>query len=58
VRQRYYVAVSILYVLLGVVIVTRSLIGHVVPIALLGVVFIALGAVRLREYFVHADSRR
>lgn len=49
-RQRYYVAVSIGYVVLGVVIVARSAVAHVFQIGLLGVVFIALGAVRLRDY--------
>lgn len=49
-RQRYFLLVSVLYIILGVVIVARSAIAHAVPIALLGLVFMALGAVRLRSY--------
>ena len=49
-RQRYYVVVSVIYILIGLVIVVRSVIGHVAVIGLLGLVFIALGAVRLRDY--------
>jgi uncharacterized membrane protein HdeD (DUF308 family) len=50
VRRRYYVLASVIYILLGVVIVVRSILAHVAIIAVLGVVFIALGAVRLRDY--------
>lgn len=50
IRRRYQVAVSVGYILLGVIILVRSIVGHVLPIVVLGVVFIALGAVRLRDY--------
>jgi uncharacterized membrane protein HdeD (DUF308 family) len=49
-RQRYYVLVSVIYILIGLVIMVRSILGHVVAIGLLGLVFIALGAVRLRDF--------
>jgi hypothetical protein len=51
VRRRYYVAISLGYIGLGAVIATRSLLAHALPIVLLGIVFAALGAVRLRTYF-------
>jgi hypothetical protein len=50
-RRRYFIVVSIVYLLLGGVIIARSVASHVVPIALLGLVFVALGAVRLRDYY-------
>jgi hypothetical protein len=49
-RNRYYVLVSVIYILIGLVVVVRSLIGHVAAIGLLGIVFIALGVVRMRDY--------
>jgi uncharacterized membrane protein HdeD (DUF308 family) len=49
-RNRYYVLVSVIYIAIGLVIMVRSLIGHVAAIGLLGLVFIALGVVRLRDY--------
>jgi uncharacterized membrane protein HdeD (DUF308 family) len=49
-RRRYSLSVSVIYIGLGVVIAVRSLVSHVGAIALLGVVFIALGTVRVREY--------
>lgn len=57
-RQRYFVAVSIIYVLVGVVIAFRSVTAHVIPIAILGLVFIALGAVRLRDFYGAGGRRR
>jgi uncharacterized membrane protein HdeD (DUF308 family) len=50
VRQRYFVLVSVIYVALGITIAVRSLVAHVVVVGVLGVVFIALGLVRLRDY--------
>jgi len=49
-RQKYFVIASFFYIGLGIVILARSALAHVYPIALLGLVFIALGAVRLRDY--------
>lgn len=49
-RRRYSLGVSVLYIALGVIIAVRSVVSHVGAVALLGVVFIALGAVRIREY--------
>jgi uncharacterized membrane protein HdeD (DUF308 family) len=51
VRQRYFVLVSVLYLAAGAVILVRSAVAHVVPLMLLGVVFLALGGVRLRDYY-------
>jgi uncharacterized membrane protein HdeD (DUF308 family) len=53
-RERYFLAVSVIYVLLGLVILVRSATAHVLPVGLLGLVFVGLGAVRLRDYFAHA----
>lgn len=50
-RQRYYVVISFGYILAGLVIASRSLLAHVAPIAILGAIFIALGLVRLRDFF-------
>lgn len=49
-RQRYFVMASFLYIGLGVVILVRTVIAHALPLAILGIVFIALGVVRLRDY--------
>lgn len=49
-RERYYLLVSILYIALGMIILVRSVTAHVAPVGILGLVFIALGAVRLRDY--------
>ncbi|MGH2448879.1 MAG: hypothetical protein ACRDFS_09815 [Chloroflexota bacterium] len=49
-RQRFFLMVSVAYILIGAVIVVRSLLGGVMPLVLLGGVFIALGLVRLRDY--------
>lgn len=48
-RTRYYVAVSVVYILLGAVIMVRSVLAHTEPLILLGIVFVALGLVRLRD---------
>jgi uncharacterized membrane protein HdeD (DUF308 family) len=50
VRERYYLLVSILYIALGIIILVRSVTSHVAPVGILGLVFIVLGAVRLRDY--------
>jgi hypothetical protein len=49
-RQRYYVVVSAAYILLGVIILVRSVMAQAVPVGVLGLVFVALGAIRLRDY--------
>ncbi len=50
-RQRYFVIASLAYIVLGVVILVRTLLAHALPLVVLGLVFIALGAVRLRDYY-------
>lgn len=55
-RQRYFVFVSVVYVVLGVVIVARSVLTAAIPVGILGVVFVALGAVRLRDYFTQKEQ--
>lgn len=49
-RQRYFVVASLLYIALGIVILVRTVLAHALPLVILGIVFIALGAVRLRDY--------
>lgn len=49
-RRKYFVVASGLYIAFGVIIVVRSVAAHVVPIAILGLVFVALGVVRLRDF--------
>jgi len=51
VRQRFFVLVSVLYLAVGSVILVRSAVAHIVPLMLLGIVFLALGGVRLRDYY-------
>lgn len=58
VRQRYFVVTSAVYIILGGAILARSIVAHVVPVAILGLVFMALGAVRLRDYFSGGRSTR
>jgi len=48
-RGRIYVIASLLYVVIGFIIVLRSVVAGVLPIGILGLVFIALGVVRLRD---------
>ena len=57
-RGRYFVLVSVLYLALGIVIMVRSVVAHVVPLVVLGVVFLALGGVRLRDYYRHRGGSR
>lgn len=52
-RERYYVAVSVAYIILGVTIVVRSAMAQVPIVGILGVVFVALGVVRLRDLSAH-----
>lgn len=54
-RGRYFVAVSVAYIALGIVILTRAVVAHVYVIGVLGLVFILLGAIRLRDYRVHRE---
>jgi uncharacterized membrane protein HdeD (DUF308 family) len=56
-RQKYYVVASVVYIILGFIIVVRSALAHVFVLAILGLVFIALGAVRLRDYFLRGGAR-
>jgi len=49
-RRRYYVLVSFAYIILGFIVLVRSVMAHTLVIAVLGVVFLALGAFRLRDY--------
>ncbi|MDQ2745431.1 MAG: hypothetical protein M3Z66_24485 [Chloroflexota bacterium] len=57
-RRKYHVAVSLAYLALGGVIVARSIAGHVLPVGILGLVFIALALVRLRDYRTWKNSPR
>lgn len=50
-RQRYYLVASVAFVLLGSIIVVRSAVSRVLPVGVLGLVFIALGVVRMREFW-------
>ncbi len=49
-RQRYYLFASLMYLALGVVIVVRAAIGHSPVIVVFGLVLLALGAIRLRDF--------
>jgi hypothetical protein len=57
-RQKYFVIASWVYIILGFVILVRSALAHVFVLGILGVVFIALGGVRLRDYWLGRDARR
>jgi len=57
-RRKYHVAVSLAYLVLGVVIVARSIAGHVLPVGILGLVFVALALVRLRDYYTWNKAPR
>ena len=39
-----------MYLLLGAVIVVRALMAHAIIVVVLGLIFVALGLVRLRDY--------
>lgn len=49
-RERYFLLVSVLYIAIGLVIIVRSALGHVLIIGILGLVFVGLGFVRLRDF--------
>jgi hypothetical protein len=55
-RERYFVVVSVLYIAIGSVIIVRSALAHVLIIGVLGVVFMALGVVRLKDYAARNKS--
>jgi uncharacterized membrane protein HdeD (DUF308 family) len=50
-RSRYFVFASVMYVLLGAVIAVRAAMAHAPVPVVLGLIFLALGAVRLRDYW-------
>ena len=54
-RERYFLFVSVMYLLLGGVLVARGLSAQLLPAGLLGIVLVALGAVRLRDYYRHRE---
>jgi uncharacterized membrane protein HdeD (DUF308 family) len=58
VRQRYFVLASIAYLILGLIVIVRSVFAGAVPIGLFGLVLIALGAVRLRDYYLRESRPR
>lgn len=47
-----------MYVLLGFVISVRALMAHTFVLIILGLVFVALGAVRLRDYALWRGGAR
>jgi uncharacterized membrane protein HdeD (DUF308 family) len=49
-RQRYRLFASALYIVFGVIIIVRSIVAQVLPLILLGVVLVALGAIQIRGY--------
>jgi hypothetical protein len=50
VRQRYFIAASLAYVLIGIIILARGAIAHEPIAGVFGLIFVALGAVRLRDF--------
>jgi uncharacterized membrane protein HdeD (DUF308 family) len=56
VRQRYFVFVSAVYVLLGLVLLVRAAMAGAALPAILGIIFVALGAVRLRDFAMWRHS--
>jgi hypothetical protein len=56
-RQRYFLAVSGAYIVLGLIIMGRSIMAHVFVLGILGVVFVALGAVRIRDFMTRGGAR-
>jgi len=49
-RQRYFVFASAMYVALGLIIIGRAAFAHSLVIVIFGIVLVALGAVRLRDF--------
>ncbi|HLJ67231.1 MAG TPA: DUF308 domain-containing protein [Chloroflexota bacterium] len=49
-RARYHFVASVLFIAIGVVILVRAVLAHVPFAGLLGVVFLALGIVRIRAF--------
>jgi uncharacterized membrane protein HdeD (DUF308 family) len=49
-RQRYRLIASALYIFCGVVIIAKAVVAVVIPLVLLGCVFVALGTVNVRNY--------
>jgi uncharacterized membrane protein HdeD (DUF308 family) len=58
VRERWFVIASVAYIAAGLIIVARSVLAHVIPLVILGIVFVALGAVRLRDYFAQGGRTK
>lgn len=57
-RQRFYVFASVAYLVLGLIVIVRSVLAGVIPVGLFGLVLIALGAVRLRDYYLREQRTR
>jgi uncharacterized membrane protein HdeD (DUF308 family) len=49
-RQRFFLVASILYVVIGLLIVARGVISHVPVAGIFGVVLVGLGLVRIRDF--------
>jgi uncharacterized membrane protein HdeD (DUF308 family) len=49
-RQKYFVAASVCFIVLGLIIVARAAVAGTYIVGLLGVVLIALGVVRIRDF--------
>jgi uncharacterized membrane protein HdeD (DUF308 family) len=50
-RSRYFVFASVMYALLGIVIAVRAVEARAPIPIVLGLIFLALGLVRLRDYW-------
>jgi hypothetical protein len=49
-RPRYFLIITAGYLVVGVIIVARAILAGVLPMVILGGVFLLLGAVRVRDY--------
>lgn len=49
-RQRYFVFASAMYIALGIIIIGRAALAHSLVIVIFGLVLVALGAIRLRDF--------
>ncbi len=58
VRERYFIAVSVAYLALGVVVVVRAVTASALPAAAFGIILLVLGAVRLRDYLTWRRAQR